>query len=78
MGILDRAGRCAECGRLADPLSAEAEMALAENAMEGETPASTSVSDGFDVARRLCDDGACVGVVQDDGKCNVCGRMSSS
>ena len=53
-------------------------MALAENAMEGETPASTSVSEGFDAARRLCDDGACVGVVQDDGKCNVCGRMSGS
>ncbi|HVZ71201.1 MAG TPA: hypothetical protein VHJ20_02400 [Polyangia bacterium] len=24
--------------------------------------------------RRLCADGACVGLIGDDGKCNVCGR----
>jgi hypothetical protein len=28
----------------------------------------------FDSKRRLCPDGACIGVVGDDGRCRVCGR----
>jgi hypothetical protein len=28
---------------------------------------------GFDPKRRLCPDGACVGVIGADGKCSVCG-----
>ena len=31
----------------------------------------------FDPTRRLCDDGACVGVVGPDGACGVCGRVAS-
>lgn len=31
---------------------------------------------GFDPHRRLCDDGACVGVIAADGACNVCGRRA--
>src|SRR5437868_1309576 len=26
--------------------------------------------------RRLCPDGACIGVIGDDGRCRVCGRAS--
>ena len=33
---------------------------------------------GFDAHRRLCDDGACVGVVGANGACNVCGRVARS
>ncbi len=29
---------------------------------------------GFDPGRRLCSDGACLGVIVADGRCNVCGR----
>jgi hypothetical protein len=29
---------------------------------------------GFDPKRRLCPDGACVGVIGADGRCKVCGR----
>jgi hypothetical protein len=32
---------------------------------------------GFDPARRLCEDGTCVGVVGPSGACNVCGRVPS-
>ena len=33
------------------------------------------MSDGkFDPHRRLCPDGACIGVIGDDGRCRVCGR----
>ena len=28
--------------------------------------------------RKLCDDGACVGVIGDDGKCTVCGKRSAA
>jgi hypothetical protein len=30
----------------------------------------------FDPHRRLCPDGACVGVIGDDGRCRVCGRSA--
>jgi hypothetical protein len=30
----------------------------------------------FDPHRRLCPDGACIGVVGDDGRCRVCGRSA--
>jgi hypothetical protein len=31
----------------------------------------------FDSHRRLCPDGACIGVIGDDGRCRVCGRSGS-
>lgn len=31
----------------------------------------------FDSHRRLCPDGACIGVIGDDGRCRVCGRAAS-
>jgi hypothetical protein len=30
----------------------------------------------FDPHRRLCPDGACIGVMGDDGRCRVCGRSA--
>jgi len=30
----------------------------------------------FDPHRRLCPDGACIGVVGDDGRCRVCGKSA--
>jgi len=30
----------------------------------------------FDPHRRLCPDGACIGVVGNDGRCHVCGRVA--
>lgn len=32
----------------------------------------------FDSHRRLCPDGACIGVIGDDGRCHVCGRAAGS
>ena len=31
----------------------------------------------FDSTRRLCSDGSCVGLIDSDGKCNVCGQPAS-
>ena len=30
----------------------------------------------FDPHRRLCPDGACIGVIGSDGRCHVCGRVA--
>ena len=78
VGILDRDGRCSECGQAGGPLSAEADMALAEDALEGVMPESRTVSEGFDPGRRLCEDGTCVGIVGPNGPCEVCGRRAEA
>jgi hypothetical protein len=31
----------------------------------------------FDPSRRLCPDGSCIGVMNSDGRCGVCGRDAS-
>jgi hypothetical protein len=31
----------------------------------------------FDPHRRLCPDGACIGVIGTDGRCHVCGRAAA-
>ncbi len=78
VGILDPGGRRPQCGRTGDPVAAEADLAMGNGGRGGVDPESQTVSEGFDPGRRLCDDGACVGVVGDDGKCHVCGRSAGS
>jgi hypothetical protein len=39
--------------------------------------ARMSEASKFDPHRRLCPDGACIGVIGDDGRCRVCGRSGS-
>jgi hypothetical protein len=39
--------------------------------------AEQATSGGFDPKRRLCPDGACVGVIGPDGRCKVCGKQAS-
>ena len=42
---------------------------------EGQGPAPDELSaSGFDPKRKLCPDGACVGVIGADGRCSVCGQ----
>ncbi|MEO5768836.1 MAG: hypothetical protein ABIS92_10840 [Polyangia bacterium] len=38
---------------------------------------NVTVGGGFDPRRRLCDDGSCVGVIQPNGSCGVCGRRAA-
>lgn len=90
LGIIGADGRCDVCGRPGeggaprraadgDPVSSSG-----DDAGSGAAAAGAEASDddavaetGFDAARRLCEDGACVGVVGKDGACNVCGRVTS-
>lgn len=68
VGLLGADGLCSVCQR-SEAASAEA------NADDG-GPAETGSASGFDAARRLCDDGNCVGVVGADGVCGTCGRKA--
>jgi hypothetical protein len=43
-------------------------------AASDDEPAGEASSGGFDPRRRLCPDGACVGVLGADGRCKVCGQ----
>lgn len=81
VGVVGDDGLCSECGRT------EAQAAAGEAPPPFEASAGPSAPDaadgaggvsvGFDpTTRRLCDDGACVGVVGDDGVCRACGRRS--
>jgi len=71
VGVIGPDGVCRVCGRT------EAQAAAGEASANADGPmAAEAASDDFDSSRRLCDDGACVGVVGDDGVCRVCGRRS--
>lgn len=39
-----------------------------------ETKTEAETESGFDPNRRLCPDGACVGVIGPEGRCTVCAR----
>ena len=69
VGVLGPDGLCSVCGH---PEGASAESDTDATARPAD-PANTS---GFDPARRLCDDGSCVGLVGADGVCGTCGRKA--
>jgi len=69
VGVLGPDGLCSVCAR---PEGAGAQ----DTADEAYLPAETGCSGGFDPARRLCDDGSCVGLVGADGLCGTCGRKA--
>jgi hypothetical protein len=83
VGVIRADGRCSECGRTeAEAAAGEPPADLGarldfEAAPDGQAAGGTGADAvGFDPTRRLCDDGACVGVVGDDGVCRACGRRS--
>lgn len=84
VGLLDDSGRCKECGRTASG-KIEAAPAAAWPQDAGELEQDPGTADaaafgdlegdgGFDSKRKLCPDGACVGVIGPDGRCGVCGQ----
>jgi hypothetical protein len=74
VGLLGPDGLCNVCGR-PEGASAEAEAEVEVEAEAG-APSRPGGTAGFDPARRLCDDGTCVGVVGADGTCGTCGRKA--
>ena len=80
-GILAEGGWCSECRKTwsnVAPAAALAETAWeepAEGVNADEDAALTTNDEGFDAtSRKLCPDGSCTGLMQDNGTCSVCGR----
>ena len=83
-GIIDNAGRCGECGRLAGGGGANvfSAPAPATDVLYPDAPVLSvsgeagvgAVPSPLDPARRLCDDGTCVGVIGPGGVCTICGK----
>ena len=80
VGLIGPDGICNVCGRTAAAAAAGQESpepaAASWTGETGETGESGE-SGGFDAGRRLCDDGACVGLIGPDGTCNVCGQRQA-
>ena len=86
VGVLGADGRCSVCQRSAGAggesgVEAPAEAwAQADGGADGDERRAAEMVDaagsGFDPARRLCDDGSCVGIVGADGVCGTCGRKA--
>jgi len=88
VGVLGADGRCSVCERPAgaggesetdSPAEVRAEAGAEAGGEEARAPEladGMGAASGFDPARRLCDDGSCVGVVGADGMCGTCGRKA--
>jgi hypothetical protein len=76
IGVLGADGVCGECGRRFDATGNNP--VAVSLAAGGDDPgdAMETVDGGFDPDRRLCEDGACVGVIGANGACTVCGRVA--
>ncbi len=85
IGLIGQNGQCRECGKpgassVLDPrqrgLRDESEVAdeLEAHIIEGDVVAAPV---GFD-DRALCPDGACIGILDADGKCKECGTVEPS
>jgi len=82
IGIVGSDGKCTVCGtsdpggpgpvppdsESIDP-APEAEIVSIESIPPGEGP-------DFDPNRRLCSDESCIGVVGDDDRCKLCGKLA--
>jgi hypothetical protein len=92
IGVIGEDGRCGVCGRTAgaaaDPDSdadsvwdsdadSDSDADTDSDTATDAATATATATDSFDPDRRLCPDGACIGVIGSDGKCKVCGRVAT-
>lgn len=87
IGLLDSTGICKECGMVGSESTTDPRLrGLKKPAVEAPTPspeietsepvAEVSAQPADFADRRLCPDGACIGVVGTDGTCGVCGAVA--
>ena len=79
VGVIGKDGTCKVCGRVAPGWGSERERGLrTEEEVEPELEAAKVLAEPEGPAdfddRKLCPDGACVGLINADGRCSVCGR----
>ena len=91
IGLVSADGRCKVCGRPGPAPGPAAALAVEHSRQAaGAAPAGSEVGDVAvenELAhpeeadefseRRLCEDGACIGVLAEDGRCKVCGRVGA-
>ena len=77
-GLIGPDGRCKVCGaqgELPTPYRSGQPVPLLDERPAPLLAAVESESEGdFDDDRQLCPDGACTGLLGEDGRCKVCGR----
>jgi hypothetical protein len=78
IGVLGDDARCKVCGISAPDTAFTAGSGDEEQKPAAFEAAPLALEDGFDPGRRLCPDGACIGVLGDDARCKVCGRGEES
>jgi hypothetical protein len=66
IGLIGTDGRCKVCGTVSPSAVADPR----HQGMLAQEPEEEVAEDD----RELCADGACIGLIGDDGRCNVCGR----
>jgi len=76
IGLLDDGGRCKICDRSASGNAVAASDAVAESEPAEPLDDDAFTAGSFAAGRRLCDDGACVGVIGPSDVCSVCGRRA--
>ena len=83
IGVLGDDGKCTVCGTYdADAATSSATVPLAETVLDQadvdpETAEFDTQESGFDPARRLCSDEACIGVIGPDERCRLCGKPAA-
>jgi len=69
VGLIGADGRCKVCGTVSPS-------AVADPRRQGMVaPDGEDTDDEADDDRELCPDGACIGLIGADGRCNTCGKM---
>ena len=83
VGIIGDDGKCTVCGTSdagAGASTAPTELAgdaSDEPGIEASEAGSEDGPSGFDPNRRLCGDDACIGVLGEDNRCPVCGKLAA-
>lgn len=81
-GVIGPDGACKECGRSAGPPDLSrpppsfAGEATGAPDIDGDGYGELAEGAGFTEDRRLCPDGACTGLIGDEGRCKECGRAA--
>ncbi|MEZ4402087.1 MAG: hypothetical protein R3B06_18820 [Kofleriaceae bacterium] len=74
-GVVDpQTGLCGTCGRMLPLWGNERLRGQVADAIDRDDAPADAGQGAVDDARALCPDGACIGVIGDDGACRVCGR----
>jgi hypothetical protein len=73
IGLIGADGRCKVCGTVSPSAVADPR----HQGMVAQGDGEVEADDGED-ERELCPDGTCIGLIGEDGRCNVCGRAGET